>query len=293
MMHKYHALIAYIKDLESVAVAFSGGVDSTFLLAAAVETLGDRALGVIGRSATYPQRELEAAVNLARQIGARIHFIDTDELDKEEFNSNPPTRCFACKSTLLNGIWEAARANGCKYVLEGSNVDDLGDFRPGLDAVRQLHVKTPLIDLNFSKDEIRALAKKMDLPTWNKPASACLSSRIPYGQKITIRKLNRIEQAEDVLRDMGFVQLRVRDYDETCRIEVPCADLPRFMAEGTRKDVIAKLKIAGYKFICLDLEGYRSGSMNEVLSTNEKEKARKEKLLRCLNRSQQLKPLNC
>lgn len=275
MSEKYDALVSYIIDLESVVVAYSGGVDSTFLLAVATKAIGDKAVGVIGRSPSYAQREQAEAVTLAKQMGARIHLIDTNEMEHEAYNTNPPTRCFACKTILFEGVWQAADELGCRYVLEGSNADDLGDFRPGMDAARKLRVKAPLVDLKFTKDEIRALSKEMGLPTWNKPAFACLSSRVPYGQPITIQKLERIEKGEYALRDMGFNGLRVRDYDELCRIEVPPAEIGRFLDDAVRTSVVTKLKEAGYKFVCLDLEGYRTGSMNESLSTDVKINARK------------------
>ena len=272
---KYNALVAYISDLKSVAVAYSGGVDSTFLLAVATRTLKDNAVGVIGRSPTYPKREQEDAIRIAREMGARIHFIDTDEINDDAFNTNPPTRCFVCKNTLFKGIWAAAHELGCDYVLEGSNSDDLGDFRPGMDAARQLNVKAPLVELNFTKDEIRALSKELALPTWNKPAFACLSSRVPWGQPITLKKLSRIEKAEYALRDLGFSGIRVRDYDDLCRIEVPPGDIPRFAEESLRNNVVTQLKDAGYRFVCLDLEGYRTGSMNETLTPETRINARK------------------
>ncbi len=273
---KHELLINYIKDLDTAAVAFSGGVDSTYLLAAAVEAIGDRAVAVIGRSPTYPKREMDEALSLAHQIGARHTFIDTNEIEKTEFNKNPPTRCFACKSTLFTGIWRVAENNGCRYVLEGSNADDIGDFRPGMDAARQLKVKAPLLELGFTKDEIRQLSRKMGLPTWNKPAFACLSSRIPYGKNITIEKLSRIEQAENFLRDQGFIQLRVRDYEDLCRIEVAPEDIEKLSLRETRSSVVEALKKIGYKFVCIDLEGYRTGSMNESLTTKQKTEARQQ-----------------
>lgn len=274
MKEKYNALLDYIKELESVAVAYSGGVDSTFLLAVATKAVGEKAVGVIGRSPSYARREQEEAIALAKKMGARIHFIDTNEIEDESYNTNPPTRCFTCKTVLFEGVWKAADELGCKYVLEGSNADDLGDFRPGMDAAKKLRVKAPLVDLKFSKDEIRALSKEMGLPTWNKPAFACLSSRVPYGQPITVQKLGRIEKGEYALRDMGFNGLRVRDYDELCRIEVPPGEIAKFIEEETRARVVKNLKDAGYKFVCLDLEGYRTGSMNESLTAKTKDDAR-------------------
>ncbi|MBN2525028.1 MAG: ATP-dependent sacrificial sulfur transferase LarE [Deltaproteobacteria bacterium] len=271
---KYDALKEYIADLESAVVAYSGGVDSTFLLAVATDVLGEKAVGVIGRSPSYSKREQEDAIRLAKQMGARIHFIDTNEMANEAYNTNPPTRCFACKSILFRGVWKAADELGCKYVIEGSNADDLGDFRPGMDAAKKLRVKAPLVDLAFTKDEIRALSKEMGLPTWNKPAFACLSSRVPYGQPITLQKLGRIEKAEYALGDLGFSGLRVRDYDELCRIEVPSGEIARLIEDTTRAKVVRQLKEAGYKYVCLDLEGYRTGSMNETLSSQVKEDAR-------------------
>lgn len=275
MNAKYKSLLRYLKNLHSVAVAYSGGVDSSFLLAASVEALGDKVVGVIGRSPTYPKREMDDAVMLAQKIGARIEFIDTDELSKPTFNTNPPTRCFECKSTLFSGVWHVAKGRGIAHVLEGSNADDVGDFRPGMDASKQLNVKSPLVDLDFTKKEIRQLLKQMDLPTWNKPSFACLSSRIPYGQTITVEKLTRIEKAEYALRDLGFNQLRVRDYSDLCRIEIPAEHIEEISQSVVRTKVVGALKEAGYNFICLDLEGYRSGSMNETLSDSQKNNARK------------------
>ena len=271
---KYQALLLYIRDLESVAIGYSGGVDSSFLLAAAKDAVGDRALGVIGRSVTYPEKEMNEAIALAEKIGAKTVVIDTDEINDPAFYTNPPTRCFACKSTLFKGVWEAARSAGIKYVLEGSNADDAGDFRPGMDAARGLLVKAPLLDLKFTKEEIRAMSKELGLPTWNKPAMACLSSRVPFGQIITVEKLSRIEKAEMALRSLGFVQLRVRDYDDLCRIEVLAAELTRFAEDDMRKKAVAAMKDAGYRYVCLDLEGFRSGSMNAALSDDERAKAR-------------------
>jgi uncharacterized protein len=267
---KYKALVAHLRELDGVAVAFSGGVDSTFLLAAAHEALGDRAVAVIGRSPTYPKREYDEALKLADGLGVSVRVIDTLELDDPKFRSNPQNRCFACKTELFTKVLALAKEEGLSSVIEGSNADDLGDFRPGMAAGRSLGVKAPLVELGFTKREIRACSKNMGLPTWNKPALACLSSRIPYGEAISEERLSRIERAEDTMRDMGFVQLRVRDHGESiARIEVSADDISRLADPRIRREVTQALKALGYQYVCVDLEGYRTGAMNEVISQNE------------------------
>ncbi len=248
-----------------MAVAFSGGVDSTFLLAAAKEALGDRALAVIGRSATYPEREMNDAVELAEQLGVRYKVVNTCELDNETFRANPHDRCAMCKTELISKVREVADQEGLEHVLEGSNADDVGDYRPGMAASQKLGARMPLQELGFTKAEIRTLSKEMGLPTWDKPAAACLSSRIPYGDEITESKLKRIEQAENAIREMGIVQLRVRDHGPVARIEVDKDAITRLLEPEFRARLVAALKPAGYQYVCLDLEGYRTGAMNEVL----------------------------
>ena len=254
-----------LAGLGSVAIGYSGGVDSTFLLAVATRVPGVRAVGFIGCSPAFPVREKEEAIRIAAQIGATVRLIETRELDDPDFTANSPTRCFRCKTSLFSTIAEAAAAEGLAHVLEGANADDRNDFRPGMEATRALGVRSPLLELGFTKDEIRQLSQQMNLPTWDKPSFACLASRIPWGSVITAEKLARIEQAEDALRDMGFVQCRVRDYDTQCRIEVLPGELGRLLDDSLREALVARMKAAGYVHVALDLEGYRTGAMNEVL----------------------------
>ncbi len=267
---KVEELISYLRKLGSAAVGFSGGVDSTFLLACAHRALGDRALAVIGRSPTYPQREYQEAVSLAQKIGAEYRVVDTDELSNPDFRFNPPHRCFICKTTLFSAVKQIAENEDIHHVLEGSNADDTGDFRPGMQAARKLGVLTPLMELGFTKDEIRAASKEMGLPTWSKPAFACLSSRVPYGQEITVERLERIERSEYAVRDMGFRQLRVRDHGDIARIEVGADDVERLAGPELRNEIVIALQVAGYKYVCLDLQGYRTGSMNDTLSESQR-----------------------
>jgi pyridinium-3,5-biscarboxylic acid mononucleotide sulfurtransferase len=270
---KHRLLVESIKNMGSVAVAFSGGVDSTLLVAVSVEALGDKAIAVIGRSPTYAKREYDAAVALAKKLGCRYQVVDTCEFDAPGFNMNPPNRCFLCKNALFEAVWNVARKEGFTTVLEGTNVDDLGDYRPGMKASKELGVKAPLVDLGFSKDDIRVLSKKLGLSTWNKPALACLSSRIPYGESINTEKLKRIEKSENALRDMGIEQLRVRDHGDVARIEVSPGEIERLSQAEIRNKIVEALTSAGYRYVCLDLKGYRTGSMNETLTSKEKQKA--------------------
>ena len=266
MNEKYEKLLALLKSYDSVAVAFSGGVDSTFLTAAAKEALGDNAVAVIGRSPTYPKRELDQAVALATTLGVRFEIVDTDEMDNPAFAQNAPDRCFHCKTILFETIGNVAKKVGVKVMLEGSNADDTGDYRPGMNAAKQLGVKTPLLAVGLTKAEIRELSKAMGLPTWNKPAMACLSSRIPYGETITLKRLGRIEKAEYALRDMGLDQLRVRDHGDVARIEVSRERIASLASDAIRPNIVDALKTAGYQYVCLDLTGYRTGAMNEILN---------------------------
>jgi uncharacterized protein len=264
-MTTYEALKSHLKALDGVLVAFSGGVDSAVLLAAAHDALGDRVLAVIADSPTYPQAELRAAQALASRLGVRCVVAVTDELNDPAFCANSDRRCYFCKTHLFGDLTAIARREGLPFVVEGSNADDLSDYRPGLEAVRELGVRSPFIELGIGKVDIRRMAQERGLPVWDKPAAACLSSRIPYGQEITRPKLRRIERAEDALRALGFRLLRVRDHGELARIEISPDDFARLLDPDVRAAIVAALKEAGYLYVSMDLQGYRRGAMNEGL----------------------------
>ncbi len=261
---KLARLEGILREMESGVLAYSGGVDSTFLLKVAHDVLGDKVLAVTASSETYPAEELAEAVAYARQMGARHMVLETEELKNEEFANNPPTRCYFCKNELFGKLNDIARQNGLRYVIDGFNVDDLGDFRPGMQAGREHGVRSPLREAGMGKADIRALSQEMGLPTWDKPALACLSSRLPYGVRITPEKLNQIGAAERFLRELGFRQLRVRHHDSIARIEVAPEEMPRLLQQGPV--IVKRLRDLGYLYVTMDLQGYRTGSMNEVLS---------------------------
>jgi len=247
-----------------VIVAFSGGVDSTFLLALAVGALGrENVLAAIGISASLPKRELDEARQLVSLLGAESEFVTTEEIADPRFNSNPPQRCYFCKSDLFSRLLKIAQRDAYHAVLSGANADDACDFRPGLNAGEELGIVNPLMDAGLTKDDIRAVSKAMELPTWDKPAYACLASRVPYGERLTAEKLGRIERAEDVLHGLGFRQCRVRDHDAIARIEVEADRLGELV--GHREQIVTALAELGYSYVTLDLKGFRSGSMNETL----------------------------
>jgi len=254
-----------VKSTGSAAVAFSGGTDSTLVAKIAFEELGKKALAVTVDSPLYPASELAQAKIVAKKIGIEHVVVSTDPLNKRNFISNPPDRCYLCKLEDLTHIRKIADERGLKAVLDGSNADDRNDYRPGSKAKEEVGVRSPLAEVGLRKDEIRTISKKLKLPTAKKSSSPCLASRIPYGETITKEKLMMIEEGEEFLRAKGFDQVRVRLHGSSARIEVPPGDVPRLASPGTRISVTKKLKALGFTYVSLDLEGYRMGSMNEVL----------------------------
>jgi uncharacterized protein len=263
---KYAALKEILSGFDGgLAVAFSGGTDSTFLLKEARDALGGSVLAVTARSASFPGRELKAAEEFCVREGIRHHICDSEELDIDGFSQNPVNRCYLCKSELFTKIWQIAKLNGVSAVAEGSNTDDEGDYRPGLQAVCEHGVRSPLREAGLSKDEIRKLSRERGLPTWNKQSFACLSSRFVYGESITREKLGMVDRAEQLLIDMGFSQVRVRVHGDMARIEIDPAEFPLLMRNGAREKVNGAFKSLGFSYVTLDLQGYRTGSMNETL----------------------------
>jgi uncharacterized protein len=265
---RYQTLRQVVADLESAAVAFSGGVDSTFLLAVARDVLGpERVLAATAVSASLPALELEMARELARGLGVKHVIFESDEMSSPDFVRNSPDRCYYCKQELFVKLKALAATEGLKAVVEASNADDENDYRPGLRAICELGIRSPLREARLGKADVRALSRELGLPTHDKPSFACLASRIPYGEEITEEKLRRIEKAEALLRGMGFRQFRVRSHDTIARIELgPDENLHALLEASARARVIRELKSLGYRYVTLDLEGYRTGSMNEVLS---------------------------
>lgn len=261
---KARQLEALLKDMGGVLVAFSGGVDSSVLLAAAHKALGDSVLAVTGTSASVPAHDLESARSIASRLGVRWITLESGELDDQHFKGNPRNRCYFCKKSLLSRLLEKASEECLPFVVEGSNTDDLNDIRPGMQAVRELCIRSPLLDAGIDKEMVRRLARYYDLPNWDKPSSPCLASRIPYGEPITAERLKRIDRSEALLRGMGFRQLRVRDHGTLARVELMPEDIERLLETGLRTAVVAACKEAGYTYVTVDLQGYRMGAMHEA-----------------------------
>lgn len=265
LQEKLTRLEEYIRGLGSLAVGFSGGVDSSLLLVVAANVLGDKAMAITGVDASIPERELKEAKEFCKEREIRHIICKVNPMKEESYRHNSPDRCYFCKHGIFTEIKKIAAENGIEYVAEGSNMDDLGDYRPGLKAVEELSVKSPLREAGLTKQDIREISKALGLPTWSKPAYACLASRFVYGEEITEEKLRMLDQAEQFLIEHGFLEERVRIHGNIARIEVPAKDIERLASEEIREAVYEKFKALGFMFVTIDMKGYKMGSMNATL----------------------------
>lgn len=266
VLEKRELLVSLIKKMETLIVAYSGGVDSAFLAAIGNEVLGQKSVAVIAASPSLAPTELEEATKLAGDLNLNFKIVNTREVERSDYQANNPDRCFFCKDELYSHLMKHAEEEGIENVSNGTNVDDLGDYRPGLEAAKQYGVRSPLVEAGLTKNEIRHLSQEMGLPTWDKPAQACLSSRIPYGTTVTVEALTKIAKAENYLRKKGLKQLRVRHHDTVARIEVEPQDFAVVMDDRFRSDISQYFKSIGYAYVTVDLDGFRSGSLNEILA---------------------------